>query len=134
MQRRQRALLDDHEWLRRRYLADQVFVSSIAAQVGCSTSTVRRALRLADVATRSRGRRRRLRAVDAEQILRLVAGYGHIGAAQQLGIDPSTLYRDVRRLGIAEEERAAIRAHRLGTSRKDQPHGQQSSARSSSSP
>jgi len=81
MQRRQRALLDDHEWLRRHYLADQVSVSAIAAQVGCSTSTVRRALRLADVATRSRGRRRRLRALDADQVLRLVAAHGHIGAA-----------------------------------------------------
>jgi hypothetical protein len=94
---------------------------------------VRRALKLADVATRSRGRRRRLQAVDAEQILRLVAGYGHTGAAQQLGIDSSTLYRDVRRLGIAEEERAAIRAHRLGMDTKDEP-GRQAPARFSNAP
>jgi transposase-like protein len=116
MHRSQRALLDDHEWLRRRYLSDQVSVRAIAAQVGCSTSTVRGALKAADAATRSRGRRRRLRAVDANQILRLVAAHGYIGAAQQLGIDPSTLYREVRRLGSAEKERAAIQAHRLGTS------------------
>jgi hypothetical protein len=122
MHRRQQALLDDHDWLRRRYLADQVSLRAIAAQGGCSTSTVRRALRLADVATRSRVRRRRLRAVDAEQILRLVAGHGHIGAAQQLRIHLSNLYRDVRRL--AKEERAAIRAHRLGTDTKDEPRWQ----------
>ena len=119
MQQRQRWLLDDHEWLRRRYLEDQVPVRAIAAQVGCSTSTVRRALRAADVATRLPGRRRRLRAVDADQILRLVAVHGRIGAAQELGIDRSTLYRDVRRLGIVEEERAAVRAHRRGKDSRD---------------
>ena len=121
LHRSQRALLEDHEWLRRRYLGDQVSVRAIAGQAGCSTSTVRRALRAAGISTRSRGRRRRLRAVDAGQILRLVAAHGHDGAAQQLGIDPKTLYRDVRRLGIAEEERAAIQTYRRATSKKDRP-------------
>ena len=42
----------------------------------------------------------------------MIARRGHGGAALDLGIDPSTLYRDLRRLDIVEPARAAYKAHR----------------------
>jgi transposase len=107
-----RPSVDDREWLRRRYVDDQASVRHIAAQADCSTSTVRRALAAAEIPTRSRGRRSRLRLVEAEQLLRLVATHGRLGAALELGVDPRTLDREVRRLGILEQAKAAMRTYR----------------------
>ncbi len=90
--------LADHAWLRQRYVEDQASQRQIAAQAGCSRETLRRALAIAGIAIQPAGRRRTLRDLNPEQIVQLIAANGHNGAAAQLGIAPSTLYREVRRL------------------------------------
>jgi transposase-like protein len=106
--------LGDAEWLRRRYVEDGASLDDLAAEIGCQKSALRGALAAAGVRPRPRGRRRTLRALGTEELLELIARRGHGGAARELGINPSTLYRDIRRLGIAERARAAYRTQRRG--------------------
>jgi DNA-binding transcriptional ArsR family regulator len=112
MEGRRYPQLGDAEWLRRRYLDDEASLDDIAAELGCQKSTLRQALAAAAVPTRPPGRRRRLRALREEELLELIRRRGQGSAAGELGIDPKTLYRDIRRLGILEQAKAASRAHR----------------------
>src|SRR4051812_24125233 len=112
MTRRRYPQLGDVEWLRRRYVEDGASLDDMAGEIGCQKSTLRQALAAAGVLTRPRGRRRTLRTLGTEELLDLIARRGHGGAARELGIDPSTLYRDIRRLDIVERARAAYRTHR----------------------
>lgn len=105
-------LLADQDWLRRRYLDDQLSLRQIAVQAQCSPASVRFALATAGIPTRPPGRRSARGSVDEEHILDLVAVHGQAGAADELGIDPKTLYREARRLGIATQMRDAMRTHR----------------------
>ncbi|MBA3905154.1 MAG: hypothetical protein H0X35_00465 [Pseudonocardiales bacterium] len=106
----------NHEWLRRRYVEDQVSVRQIAVEADCSAGKVRSALDAAGTARRPVGRRSELRAVDAEQLVHLMAVHGQIGVARHLGVDPRTLSRRVRRLQIEKQAREAILTHRRSAS------------------
>jgi hypothetical protein len=104
--------LADGEWLRRRYVEEGASLDDMAAELGCQKSTLRDAMAAAGVSTRPRGRRRTLRTLGTEDLLELIARQGQGGAARELGVDPSTLYRDIRRLDIVDQAKAARRRRR----------------------
>jgi hypothetical protein len=122
---RRHSQLGDAEWLRRRYVEDAASLDDMAVEIGCQKSTLRRALARAGVPTRPQGRRRTLRSLGTEELLELIARRGHGGAARELGVDPSTLYRDIRRLDIVDRARAAYGTHRR-SKRMDADYPQES--------
>ena len=94
----------DRGWLRRRYLDENASASTIAAELGCSESTVRRALSAAGIYRdgRERGRGRYPQLADPAWLRQrhVLDGVRAEDIAAELGCDPTTVRTALRAAGI----------------------------------
>ena len=106
--------LRDVEWLTRRYVGDGATGPEIAAEVGCATSAVHRALKAAGITARPLpgGLCQFPQLRDLGWVARRYVDEGATGTeiAREVGCSPGAVYRALRRAGIATRGSSLQRA------------------------
>jgi hypothetical protein len=106
------AQLHDHRWLRRRYLNEARSSTAIAAEIGCGSGTVVRALHRAGIEVRSGPKARRyLQLHNIAWLRRRAVGEGASTAqlVAEIGGSRTSVHRVLHRAGIDISERTSTK-------------------------